>query len=168
MKMWALGLCPSHPVSFLLPLGKWCYPQVTRLSISNQDNPPWVCTHQLTISTILHRHAQRLIPNWNFSQGILGCNKLSFKNSHQAFKFSVLFMLYDIIFVSFLFTVFLKKISIGTEEMTQWFKSTACSFRVSEFKSQYPHGSSLLSVTPLPGLLTPSYIYVGKILTNTK
>jgi hypothetical protein len=37
------------------------------------------------------------------------------------------------------------------------FKSTGCSFKGLRFTSQYPHGSSQLSVTPVPGDLTDLY-----------
>ena len=36
-------------------------------------------------------------------------------------------------------------------------KSTSCSSRGLGFNSQHPHGSSQLSVTPVPGDLTPSH-----------
>ena len=45
-------------------------------------------------------------------------------------------------------------------------KSTSCSSRGPEFNSQHPHGSSKLSVTPVPGDLTPSHRHTYRQNTN--
>ena len=55
-----------------------------------------------------------------------------------------------------------QNISEGRRKRSGWrdgsaLKSTDCSSRGPEFNSQHPHGSSHLSVTPLPGDLTSSH-----------
>jgi hypothetical protein len=45
-------------------------------------------------------------------------------------------------------------------------KSTGCFSRGPGFNSQHPHGSSKLSITSVPGDLTPSHRYPCKQNTN--
>jgi hypothetical protein len=45
-------------------------------------------------------------------------------------------------------------------------ESTGCSFREWGFDSQHPHGSSQLSVTPVPGDPTPSHRHTCRQNTN--
>lgn len=47
-------------------------------------------------------------------------------------------------------------VTLGAGEMVQQFKSTGFSSRAPGFNSQYPRGSSQLSVTPVSGDLMPS------------
>jgi hypothetical protein len=60
---------------------------------------------------------------------------------------------------------FLKNIIIGTGEMAQ---RLSCSSRRFRFNSQHPHGSAHLSVTPVPGDLTPSHRHTRRQNTNER
>jgi hypothetical protein len=46
---------------------------------------------------------------------------------------------------------------LGAGEVTQWLRALGCSSRGPGFNSQHPHGSSQLSVTPVPADPTPSH-----------
>jgi hypothetical protein len=46
-------------------------------------------------------------------------------------------------------------------------KSTGCPSRGPGFNSQHPHGGSQVSVSPVPGDLTPSHRYTCRQNTNT-
>jgi hypothetical protein len=55
---------------------------------------------------------------------------------------------------------------LGAGEMAQWLRILAALPKGPGFNSQYPHGSSQLSVTSFPGDLTPSHGYECRQNTN--
>lgn len=54
----------------------------------------------------------------------------------------------------------------GGTELGSTIKSTGCSSREPRFNSQHPHRRPQLSITPLPGDLTPSYRHTCRQNTN--
>ena len=56
---------------------------------------------------------------------------------------------------------------MGTREMPRQPKSTGYSSKLPGFNSQRPHDSSKLTITPVPGDLTPSHRYTFSQNTNT-
>ena len=59
----------------------------------------------------------------------------------------------------------LKK-KVGAGRIGSVVMSTGCSSKGPRFNSQHPHGSSQLSVTPVPGDLTPSHRHTSGQNTN--
>jgi hypothetical protein len=65
--------------------------------------------------------------------------------------------------MSFILFVEIRGPLLGAREMTQWLRALdVLPEDLGSFPSQHPHGSSQLSVTPIPEDLAPSHRHAGR------